>query len=70
MLYDRPDEPARLECEAYVRALIIKGERNQESAHREGPALFEKARGQGQPRSMTATCRRIRRRQIRIVEIN
>ena len=25
LLYDRPDEPAKLECEAYVRGLIIKG---------------------------------------------
>jgi hypothetical protein len=29
MLYDKPDQPAKLELEAYVRGLIIKGERNQ-----------------------------------------
>ena len=29
MLYERPDEPARFALEAYVRGLIIKGERNQ-----------------------------------------
>jgi hypothetical protein len=30
MLYDRPDAPTKLALEAYVRTLIIKGERNQD----------------------------------------
>jgi hypothetical protein len=30
MLYDRPGAPTKLALEAYVRTLIIKGERNQD----------------------------------------
>jgi hypothetical protein len=30
MLYDRPDGPTKLALEAYIRGLIIRGERNQD----------------------------------------
>ena len=30
MLYEQPDEPAKLALEAYVGGLVIKGERNQD----------------------------------------
>jgi len=54
MLYDRPGAPTKLALEAYVRTLIYQGRAQSGSADGEGASLFEEARGQGQPRSMTA----------------
>jgi hypothetical protein len=57
MLYARPDEPAKLALEAYVRGLIIKGERNQDQLTAKARLYLKKREGKGQSRSMTASNR-------------
>jgi hypothetical protein len=47
MLYDRPDEPAKPELEAYVRGLIIKGERNQDQLTVKALLYLKKREGKG-----------------------
>jgi hypothetical protein len=48
MLYDRPDQPAKLELEAYVRGLIIKGERNQNQLTVKALLYLKKREGEGE----------------------
>jgi hypothetical protein len=48
MLYDRPDKPARLELEAYVRGLIIKGERNEDQLTVKGLLYLRKRERKGE----------------------
>jgi len=47
MLYDTPDEPAKLELEAYARGLIIKGEGNQDQLTVKALLHLKKREGKG-----------------------
>ena len=49
MLYDRPDEPARLVPEAHVRRLIIKGERHQDELTVKALLYLKKHEGKIRP---------------------
>jgi hypothetical protein len=49
MLYDRPDGPTKLALEAYVRGLIIKGERNQDQLTVKALLYLKKREGKVSP---------------------